>query len=84
MLIIKFKIKFKSSNFKTASIYDIAPTVLHIFGLPIPRNMDGEVLINIFKENSELAQIKSTVENVNLERDRVKMKIKRLKKSNLK
>ncbi|HJH29874.1 MAG TPA: hypothetical protein C5S50_01020 [Methanosarcinaceae archaeon] len=43
----------KCSNFKTASIYDIAPTILHLFGSPIPDDMDGRVLKEIFKETSE-------------------------------
>jgi len=30
------------------SIYDVAPTILHIFGLPIPNDMDGHALENIF------------------------------------
>ncbi len=32
-----------------ASIYDIAPTVLHLFGLPLDRAMDGKPLRDIFK-----------------------------------
>lgn len=39
-----------------AKIYDIAPTVLHIFGLPIPNDMDGRVLVEIFEEDSEFAK----------------------------
>jgi len=39
-------------------VYDIVPTVLHIFGLPIPRDTDGRVLMEIFDENSEIAQRK--------------------------
>jgi len=37
-----------------AKIYDLAPTILHIFGLPIPNDMDGKVLTEIFKQDSEL------------------------------
>jgi len=37
-------------------IYDIAPTILHIFDLPIPNDMDGKVPIEIFEENSEFAK----------------------------
>ncbi len=29
-----------------ATIFDIAPTVLRLFGLPVPADMDGKVLIN--------------------------------------
>jgi predicted AlkP superfamily phosphohydrolase/phosphomutase len=33
-----------------ASIQDMAPTVLHTMGLPIPANMDGQVLANAFEQ----------------------------------
>ena len=46
----------KKSQRVNAKIYDIAPTILHIFGLPIPNDMDGRVLIEIFEENSEFAK----------------------------
>jgi len=36
-----------------ASVYDIAPTVLHLLGAEIPDDMDGKVLTGIFKKNSE-------------------------------
>jgi predicted AlkP superfamily phosphohydrolase/phosphomutase len=32
-----------------AVIHDIAPTVLHTMGLPVPTDMDGQVLINAFE-----------------------------------
>ncbi len=37
-------------------IYDITPTVLHTFGLSVPKDMDGKVLKEIFREDSELAR----------------------------
>jgi len=41
-----------------AKIYDIAPTILHIFGLPIPNDMDGRVLMEIFEEDSKFVKRK--------------------------
>jgi predicted AlkP superfamily phosphohydrolase/phosphomutase len=35
-----------------ASISDVAPTVLHLFGAPVPRKMDGRVVREMFKEGS--------------------------------
>lgn len=32
-----------------AGIYDIAPTVLYLFGLPLDKSMDGQPLKNVFK-----------------------------------
>jgi hypothetical protein len=34
-----------------AAIQDIAPTVLHTMGLPVPANMDGHVLESAFAED---------------------------------
>jgi predicted AlkP superfamily phosphohydrolase/phosphomutase len=34
-----------------AQIIDIAPTFLHLVGLPVPADMDGRVLTEIFKED---------------------------------
>ncbi|MFW9873617.1 MAG: alkaline phosphatase family protein [Candidatus Thorarchaeota archaeon] len=39
-----------------ASIYDITPTILHIFDIPVPKDMDGKVLTEIFKENSSFSR----------------------------
>lgn len=49
---IKDNIEFE----KRPRVYDIVPTVLHIFDLPIPKDTDGRVLMEIFDENSEIAQ----------------------------
>jgi len=38
-------------NIRNARIYDVAPTVLHIFGFASPKNMDGRVLREIFEES---------------------------------
>lgn len=37
---------------ENAEIYDIAPTVLHMFDIPVPVDMDGRVLKDIFKHDS--------------------------------
>lgn len=39
-------------------IIDLAPTLLHLFGIPVPKDMDGKVLIDIFKEDSASAKRK--------------------------
>ena len=36
------------------SIYDVAPTILHAFDLRIPSDVDGRVLKEIYKEESEM------------------------------
>ncbi|USS41052.1 alkaline phosphatase family protein [Thermococcus aggregans] len=43
---------------KLPRVYDIVPTVLHIFGLPILGDIDGKVLGEIFEETSEFAKKK--------------------------
>jgi len=46
----------KGKEIKNATIYDTAPTILHIFNIPIPKDMDGKVLREIFKEDSEFVK----------------------------
>jgi len=41
---------------KNAKIIDIAPTILHIMNVPIPSDMDGRVLKEIFDPKSDLAE----------------------------
>jgi len=48
----------KGYKIEGAKIYDIAPTILHIFDLPIPNDMDGRVLMEIFEPDSEFAKRK--------------------------
>lgn len=37
-------------------IYDITPTILHMLGIPIPDDLDGHVLKEIFPEGSEIRE----------------------------
>ena len=45
----------KKAFITEAKIYDLAPTILHIMDVPIPKDTDGRVLREIFKESSLLA-----------------------------
>ena len=56
------------------SIYDIAPTVLHMHGVPVPASMDGKVL-PLFKDDSPL---KRPVIYQDDEKERIKTAVKRL------
>jgi predicted AlkP superfamily phosphohydrolase/phosphomutase/tetratricopeptide (TPR) repeat protein len=42
-----------------ANVMDIAPTVLHLFGLPAAKDMDGKVLINAFSDSTLPAPVES-------------------------
>jgi len=57
-----------------AEIIDIAPTILHIFGVPIPRGVDGRVLKEIFKKDSEVA--KRPIRYQGYDKERIKDRIK--------
>jgi len=61
------------------SIIDIAPTVLHIMDVPIPKEMDGRILFEIFKEDSEAKERKPDYTAVFTYENEVKSKIKKLK-----
>ncbi len=75
----------KGYKIEGAKIYDIAPTILHLFGLPIPDDMDGRVLTEIFEPDSELKKEKpvyvdpSYYNKKKSEENRLKAKIKQLK-----
>ena len=47
----------QGENIHGVSVLDIAPTILHLFGLPVGTDMDGKVLINAFGDQSLPARI---------------------------
>jgi len=69
-----------SEELTNLKIYDIAPTILHVFGLPIPRDMDGRVLKEVFKHDSELASRPIEYTRTD-EREHIKRKVSELKRS---
>ncbi|MEM2145441.1 MAG: alkaline phosphatase family protein [Candidatus Jordarchaeaceae archaeon] len=64
---------------ENAKIYDLAPTILHMFYIPIPQDMDGRVLTEIFREGSELHQKEIEYQSVETEKILIKKKIAKLK-----
>ena len=65
---------------ENAQIIDLAPTILHILDVPIPKDMDGRVLKEIFAEDSDIADREIRYQESALEEERIKSKIKYLKK----
>lgn len=60
--------------------WDITPTILHLFNLPIPNYMDGRVLKEIFKRDSVPAQRPVIHQKATIgEKNRIKKAIRRLK-----
>lgn len=49
----------KDERLYGASILDVTPTLLTLFGLPVGADMDGNVLVNAFEEPIQLEQIPS-------------------------
>nr|MDO8083033.1 alkaline phosphatase family protein [Candidatus Freyarchaeota archaeon] len=74
----------KGCKIENAKIYDIAPTILHIFDLPMQNDLDGRVLMEIFEPDSEPAKRKPIyVYSCNYnksEEEKIKAKIKKLKR----
>jgi len=65
-------------NFRvSARLYDIVPTILYMFGLPIPRDVDGRVLKEIFKGDLTDRKVRYT----DYDMLAIKGKLKRLKKT---
>ena len=68
----------KGININNTKIIDLAPTILHLMKLPIQRDVDGRVLKEIFKEDSQAA--KRSIEcRETSEAERIRAKIKGLK-----
>ncbi len=62
-----------------ARIYDIAPTLLHMLHQPVPLDMDGRTLIEIFRDGSEPAKRKIVYQEAATEQKIIKSKVKSLK-----
>lgn len=63
-------------NFKfDTKIKDITPTILHIYNVPIPKDMDGNVIFDIFEEGNELRKRKVVYES-RKEKDVIKDQVK--------
>ncbi len=65
---------------KGARLIDIAPTVLHMMSPPVPRDMDGRVLNELFREDSEIAKRLVKYQNV-AEESSIRRRISGLKRS---
>ena len=68
----------KNKKIENAKILDLAPTVLYLFKLPIPKDMDGKVLNDIFIEKS-FDPIYVDDNYYSSEKEFLKSKIKRIK-----
>jgi predicted AlkP superfamily phosphohydrolase/phosphomutase/tetratricopeptide (TPR) repeat protein len=49
----------KDERIYGASVLDVTPTVLHLFGLPVAKDMDGNVLVNSFDGEQHLETVDS-------------------------
>lgn len=59
----------KKELLSKAKIVDVAPTVLHILGVPIPSDMDGRVLGEIFESKSRFAKRPIKYQHFLIEKD---------------
>ncbi len=50
---------FKKQEIEVVSILDLAPTILQIYGIKKPEDMDGKVLYSILKNTSETINLKN-------------------------
>lgn len=55
---------WKNKRLDTVTIFDLAPTILHLMNVSSPGDMDGRVLKEIFKEGTEPAQREVKYEEV--------------------
>jgi predicted AlkP superfamily phosphohydrolase/phosphomutase len=71
----------RGDKIDNVSIIDLAPTILHLMAVPVPEDMDGRVLKEIFREGSEPAEREvKFVQVKKSESERVKKKVRDLRK----
>jgi len=68
----------RSADLQYFKIYDIAPTILHHYDIPVPKDIDGKVLKEIFKEESEIYKREITYSDER-EKNKIQDAIKGLK-----
>lgn len=71
----------KGERLERVSILDLAPTILHIMNIPVPKDMDGRVLTEIFEQGSEPAKREVKYQEAEeyqtqLEKERIKQRLK--------
>ena len=71
-------IKDTGEDIGRARIIDLTPTILHMFNLEIPEDMDGKVLMNIFKIDSPIAKRPILYRKIT-EEEKIKEKLRKLK-----
>ncbi|MCK5688595.1 hypothetical protein KAI87_04950, partial [Myxococcota bacterium] len=69
----------KSGKISPRTQYDIAPTVLHLMGLPVPQEMPGKVAMSLFPE-TYAANHKPVYSDVPVDRPSASRKKKKAKK----
>lgn len=69
----------EGKQLKGAKIYDLAPTILHLFGLPTSVDMDGEVLVKILKNSSGSTEKGIICQEESYEKKYIRNKLKYLK-----
>jgi len=72
-------IKDTGENIGRARITDLAPTILYMFNLEIPKDIDGKVLTSIFKPDSTIARRSIKYRKIT-EQEKIEEKIKKMKK----
>lgn len=70
----------RGEKIDNVSILDLAPTILHLMDRPVPDDMDGKVLAEIFRQDSTAAERPVEYQRVGEERT-IRSKISGLKKS---
>ena len=72
------RIKDTGCELDQVSILDVAPTILHLYHQPVDADMDGRVLTEIFRKESDLSQKKVVRETIDYEKEMIKGQIHHL------
>jgi predicted AlkP superfamily phosphohydrolase/phosphomutase len=68
----------EGKKIEEAELVDLAPTILHLMTVPVSKDMDGKVLKEIFREDSEPAKRPIVYKEID-EKKKIEAKIEKLK-----
>ncbi len=70
-----YNIRKQTHNFHKVNIEDVTPTILHMFNLPIPDDMDGKVIIDMLVKRKSPTYISAKIYHQKIQMKKIREKL---------